>query len=194
MARYGYARPRERLDLRRGDQLSSWRVDSPSLNGVRSTAGQRRVPQDHHRCACAPRHAERSGATVHHFGHAAEQDETDDDRPQDRVAFGRMHDWDHAATHGRQSCTAHGEQDFVTSRTGRSVRIDPASGAGCRSVGLCEQVAHQYDAWSAQVTDDIEFSVGLACQSDRPLVELAVACAPDVRTVIDHLCELRMVR
>lgn len=37
-----------------------------------------------------------------------------------------------------------------------------------------KQVARQYDAWSAQVTDDIEFYVGLARQSEGPLVELAV--------------------
>jgi hypothetical protein len=37
-----------------------------------------------------------------------------------------------------------------------------------------ERFSHQYDAWSAHVTDDIEFYVGLARQSDGPLVELAV--------------------
>ena len=42
------------------------------------------------------------------------------------------------------------------------------------TVAFYEQVAHQYDSWSAQVTDDIEFYVGLARQADGPLVELAV--------------------
>ena len=41
-------------------------------------------------------------------------------------------------------------------------------------VSFYEQVAHEYDAWSAQVTADIDFYVGLALQSDGPLVELAV--------------------
>jgi len=41
-------------------------------------------------------------------------------------------------------------------------------------MGFYEHVAHHYDAWSAQVTDDIEFYVGLALQADGPVLELAV--------------------
>jgi ubiquinone/menaquinone biosynthesis C-methylase UbiE len=37
-----------------------------------------------------------------------------------------------------------------------------------------ERFSHQYDAWSAHMTEDVEFYVGLARQSDGPLVELAV--------------------
>lgn len=41
-------------------------------------------------------------------------------------------------------------------------------------MGFYEEISHWYDAWSAHVTDDIEFYVGLASHSDGPLVELAV--------------------
>jgi len=37
-----------------------------------------------------------------------------------------------------------------------------------------EQVASQYDEWSSQATEDIDFYVELARQSDGPLLELAV--------------------
>jgi ubiquinone/menaquinone biosynthesis C-methylase UbiE len=37
-----------------------------------------------------------------------------------------------------------------------------------------EEFAARYDAWSAHMTEDIPFYVGLACAADGPLVELAV--------------------
>ena len=37
-----------------------------------------------------------------------------------------------------------------------------------------DAVSAQYNSWSANVTEDIEFYVGLALQSDGPLLELAV--------------------
>ena len=43
-----------------------------------------------------------------------------------------------------------------------------------RTMSWDEQFSHQYDLWSAHVTDDIGFYVDLALRSDGPLVELAV--------------------
>jgi ubiquinone/menaquinone biosynthesis C-methylase UbiE len=37
-----------------------------------------------------------------------------------------------------------------------------------------EAFAHEYDAWSAHMTEDIPFYVGLAREADGPVVELAV--------------------
>ena len=37
-----------------------------------------------------------------------------------------------------------------------------------------ERISHQYDAGCGSATDDVEFYVGLAGESDGPLVELAV--------------------
>ena len=37
-----------------------------------------------------------------------------------------------------------------------------------------DYVSGGYDAWSAKVTEDIDFYVGLARQSDGPMLELAV--------------------
>ena len=37
-----------------------------------------------------------------------------------------------------------------------------------------ERFAHHYDDWSAQMTDDVAFYVGLANEADGPLVELAI--------------------
>lgn len=37
-----------------------------------------------------------------------------------------------------------------------------------------ERISHQYDAGWGSATDDVEFYVGLARESDGPLAELAV--------------------
>jgi SAM-dependent methyltransferase len=37
-----------------------------------------------------------------------------------------------------------------------------------------ERFSYRYDDWSAGMTADVAFSVGLACQTDGPLVELAI--------------------
>lgn len=37
-----------------------------------------------------------------------------------------------------------------------------------------EQFSQQYDAWSAHMTDDVAFYVGLAVEAEGPIVELAV--------------------
>ena len=37
-----------------------------------------------------------------------------------------------------------------------------------------EAFADRYEQWSADMTADIAFYVGLACQADGPLVELAI--------------------
>lgn len=50
---------------------------------------------------------------MHYFGHDAKRDETDDQRPQDRVALGRTHDSHHGATDNFRRCTAHGERDVT---------------------------------------------------------------------------------
>ena len=42
------------------------------------------------------------------------------------------------------------------------------------TMSFYEQFARQVDAWSAHVTDDVDFYVGLALRSDGPLLELAV--------------------
>src|SRR5437667_5325106 len=37
-----------------------------------------------------------------------------------------------------------------------------------------EAFAHRYEEWSAHMTADVAFYVGLACEADGPLVELAI--------------------
>ncbi|MET0324065.1 MAG: hypothetical protein ABW219_02495, partial [Ilumatobacteraceae bacterium] len=37
-----------------------------------------------------------------------------------------------------------------------------------------EEFSHDYDDWTADVTDDIDFYVGLALEADGPVVELAI--------------------
>jgi hypothetical protein len=41
-------------------------------------------------------------------------------------------------------------------------------------VGWDEQFALRYDEWSARMTEDVPFYVGLAVDIDGPLVELAI--------------------
>ena len=70
---------------------------------------------------------------MYHFGDDAEGDETDDDRPQDRVALGRMHDSDYANDRNRRLPEVHGPRraDFVTSRMGRSRVASRRQMSGC---------------------------------------------------------------